>query len=70
MIGETMRNISIAVLLAAWMLIQVPLIVIHARNHHHDKHRGAVRSMVTGALLIAGFFTFPFGRLLGNWLLG
>jgi hypothetical protein len=23
-----------------------------------------------GALLIAGFFTFPFGRLLGTWLLG
>lgn len=22
------------------------------------------------ALLIAGFFTFPFGRLLGRWLFG
>jgi uncharacterized membrane protein len=57
-------------ILSAWTLIQVPLIVLHARAHRHDKHRGAVRAMVTGALLIAGFFTFPFGRLLGNWLLG
>jgi hypothetical protein len=24
--------------------------------------------MVLGALLIAGFFTFPFNRLLGHWL--
>jgi uncharacterized membrane protein len=29
-----------------------------------------VRGMVTGALLVAGFFTFPFGRMLGAWLFG
>ena len=27
-----------------------------------------VRGLVIGALLIAGFFTFPFNRLLGSWL--
>jgi hypothetical protein len=29
-----------------------------------------VRGLVTGALLIAGFFTLPPFRLLGGWLLG
>ena len=41
-----------------------------ARTHKVALHRGSVRGMVTGALLIAGFFTFPFGRLLGRWLVG
>jgi uncharacterized membrane protein len=41
-----------------------------ARTHRYAAHRRAVRGMVTGALLIAGFFTFPFGRLLGHWLFG
>ena len=63
-------GLSLIHILSAWTLLQVPLIVVHARAHRHDKHRSAVRAMVTGALLIAGFFTFPFGRLLGNWLLG
>ncbi len=57
-------------LLSTWTLIQVPLIVYTARIHNHRRHRAAVRGMVIGALLIAGFFTFPFGRLMGNWLLG
>jgi uncharacterized membrane protein len=30
----------------------------------------AARGMVLGALLVAGFFTFPFGRLMGRWLFG
>ncbi len=57
-------------ILAVWTLIQVPLIIIRARQHDHRRHRSAVRGMVLGALLIAGFFTFPFGRLLGMWLFG
>ena len=32
------------------------------------RHRRSVHGMVIGALLIAGFFTFPFNRLLGAWL--
>ena len=59
---------SIIHVLSAWTLIQVPIIVASARNHNVKRHRRAVRGMVTGALLIAGFFTFPFDRLLGHWL--
>lgn len=55
-------------LLSAWTLIQAPIIWWSARTHNVAKHRGAVRGMVFGALLIAGFFTFPFDRLLGHWL--
>jgi uncharacterized membrane protein len=57
-------------ILSLWTLIQVPLIFWHAKNHRIDRHRTAVRGMVLGALLIAGFFTFPFGWLLGSWLFG
>ncbi len=56
--------------LSLWTIIQVPLIVWRARQHDIVRHRSAVRGMVVGALLIAGFFTFPFGRLMGNWLFG
>jgi uncharacterized membrane protein len=57
-------------ILSAWVVIQVPLLWYAARTHKVALHRGSVRGMVTGALLIAGFFTFPFGRLLGHWLFG
>ena len=61
-------GISIIHILSVWTLIQVPLLVYAARTHNIGLHRGAVRGMVLGALLIAGFFTFPFDRLLGHWL--
>lgn len=61
---------SIIHLLSVWTLIQVPLLWWSARTHDLRRHRAAVRGMVTGALLIAGFFTFPFHRLLGHWLFG
>ncbi|RYY43835.1 MAG: hypothetical protein EOP59_07255 [Sphingomonadales bacterium] len=57
-------------ILSVWTLIQVPVIILSARRHAHARHRSAVRGMAIGALLIAGFFTFPFGRLLGTWLFG
>jgi uncharacterized membrane protein len=57
-------------ILSVWTLIQVPLIYWTARTHQIAKHRSAVRGMVFGALLIAGFFTFPFDRLMGHWLFG
>ena len=57
-------------ILSVWTLIQVPILAWSARTHNVKRHRGAVRGMVTGALLIAGFFTFPFDRLLGHWLFG
>lgn len=57
-------------LLSIWTMIQVPLIVWRARKHNVAGHRSAVRGMITGALLIAGFFTFMFDRMLGQWLTG
>lgn len=61
---------SLIHILSLWTLIQVPVIWYSARRHHVALHRRSVRGMVTGALLIAGFFTFPFDRLLGHWLFG
>ncbi len=61
-------NFSFIHILSVWTLIQVPLIWWTARNHRVDGHRNAVRGMVLGALLIAGFFTFPFNRMLGQFL--
>ena len=55
-------------LLSLYVLASAPLIWWSARTHRLDLHRGTVRGMVTGALVIAGFFTFPFGRMLGRWL--
>ncbi len=74
-ISFTVRNannggFSFIHILSAWTLLQVPLIVWSARHHRIRAHRSAVRGMVTGALLIAGFFTFPFDRMLGQWLFG
>ncbi|HTI31284.1 MAG TPA: hypothetical protein VL405_04065 [Sphingomonas sp.] len=61
-------SFSIIHVLSVWTIIQVPIIVWSARTHNVKRHRGSVRGMVTGALLIAGFFTFPLNRLLGHWL--
>ena len=55
-------------LLSVFTIVQVPMIVLYARRHDHKRHRQAVRGMVIGALLVAGFFTLPFGRLIGHWL--
>ncbi len=55
-------------IISVFTVIQVPRIVYYARRHEVAKHRRAVRGMVLGALLVAGFFTFPFNRLLGHWL--
>lgn len=57
-------------ILSALTVVGVPLMVLRARQHRVADHRRHVRNLVTGALLIAGFFTFPFGRMLGRWLLG
>ncbi len=55
-------------ILSLFTMFQAPFIVWRARQHDWVRHRRAVRFMVAGALLAAGFFTFPFGRLMGNWL--
>ncbi len=63
-------GLSFIHILSAWTLVQVPVILFSARSHNVVRHRRAVRGMVFGALLIAGFFTFPFNRMLGSWLFG
>ncbi len=55
-------------IISVYTLFQVPLIVIRARQHDPVRHHRAVRGMVIGALLVAGSFTFAFGRMLGQWL--
>lgn len=41
-----------------------------ARSHNWQKHRFHVRGIVIGGLLIAGFFTFQFGRVFDRWISG
>lgn len=57
-------------LLSILTLCLVPLLIWEARNHKVAAHRSTVRGLTLGALLLAGFFTFPFDRLLGRWLFG
>ena len=61
---------SVIHLLSLLTLVGVPVLVISARRHDIARHRRQARGFVIGALLVAGFFTFPFGRLLGGWLFG
>lgn len=75
LISFTVRNanhghFSFIHILSAWTLVQVPILWWAAKTHRIVRHRRSVRAMVTGALLIAGFFTFPFNRLLGQFLFG
>ncbi|MEQ1547519.1 MAG: hypothetical protein ABL918_02600 [Chakrabartia sp.] len=59
---------SLIHILSIWTIIQVPILAWAAKTHRIARHRSSVRAMVLGALLIAGFFTFPFNRMLGHWL--
>jgi uncharacterized membrane protein len=49
-------------------IVTVPLLVFAALHHRIARHRGAVRGLVTGALLTAGYFTLIPNRMLGRWL--
>lgn len=48
----------------------VPVAVLKARRHDRAGHERTIRGLVIGSLLVAGFFTLPFGRTLGSWLMG
>lgn len=56
-------------IISLYVVIAAPRIWWSAKTHRIRSHRRQVRGMVTGALLIAGFFTLPPFRLLGAWLL-
>jgi uncharacterized membrane protein len=64
------RSFSPIWLLSIFVLIQVPRMILAARRHDMIAHGRGARAMVIGAFLVAGFFTLPFGRLLGSWLFG
>jgi uncharacterized membrane protein len=57
-------------ILSVVVIILAPRVWLTARAHNVAVHRGTVRGLVTGALIIAGYFTFPFDRMLGRWLFG
>ncbi len=56
--------------LSLLVLVMVPRFVLAARRHDVIAHRSGARAVVIGAILVAGFFTLPFDRLLGHWLFG
>lgn len=66
--GTNNDAFSVIHILSVFVIIQAPIIYWSARTHNIKRHRRSVRAMVLGALLVAGFFTFPFDRLLGHWL--
>lgn len=55
--------------ISLFVLVMVPVAVLRARRHDARGHEGAIRGLVIGSLLVAGFFTLPFGRTMGTWLL-
>lgn len=68
--GINHGGFSLIHLFSVLTLVMVPVIVRTARRHNQARHRSTVRSMTAFALLTAGFFTFPFDRMLGRWLFG
>lgn len=57
-------------IISLFVAISVPLAVMKARRHDRAGHEANIRGLVIGSLLVAGFFTLPFGRTLGLWLAG
>ena len=57
-------------LLAIFTLVMVPLAVRHARRHDVPRHRHAMIGIFSGALVIAGLFTFYPGRIMYEVLFG
>src|SRR5438132_14244578 len=51
-------------LLSILVLVTLPLAVLHARRHEVSRHRKAMLGLFTGALVIAGVFTFLPGRIM------
>jgi hypothetical protein len=56
--------------ISLFVAVSVPQAVLKARRHDRAGHEGNIRGLVIGSLLIAGLFTLPFGRTLGEWLMG
>jgi uncharacterized membrane protein len=50
--------------LSIFTLVMLPLAVLHARRHRVVNHRNTMIGIFTGALVIAGLFTFLPGRIM------
>jgi uncharacterized membrane protein len=57
-------------LLSILVLVTLPLAVLHARRHDVGQHRMAMLMLFTGALVIAGVFTFLPGRIMHSVAFG
>jgi uncharacterized membrane protein len=57
-------------LLSIFTLVTLPLAVMHARRHRVERHRHAMIAIFSGALVIAGIFTFWPGRIMHAVLFG
>jgi len=57
-------------LLSIFTLIMLPPAVIHAMRHRVKDHRKAMVGLFTGALVVAGLFTFWPGRIMHAVLFG
>jgi uncharacterized membrane protein len=57
-------------LLSIFTLVTLPLAVMHARHHRVQRHRNAMIAIFTGALVIAGLFTFVPGRIMYEVVFG
>jgi uncharacterized membrane protein len=68
--GVFVGDVSPIHALSLFVAVMVPVAVRRARRHDRAGHEAAIRGLVIGSLLIAGLFTLPFGRLLGEWLMG
>ena len=56
--------------LSIFTLVMLPLAVLHAHRHRVTDHRKAMIGLFTGALVIAGIFTFWPGRIMYEVLFG
>jgi len=57
-------------LLSIFTLVTLPIAVLHAHRHNVIGHRRSMIAMFTGALVIAGLFTFAPGRIMHAVLFG
>ena len=61
---------SLIHLLSAWTLVALVLNVRAARRHNVQAHRTGMKSLVFGALIVAGLFTLLPGRIMYQVVLG
>jgi uncharacterized membrane protein len=57
-------------LLSIFTLVVLPIAVLYAHRHRVDMHRNFMIGIFTGALVIAGVFTFVPGRIMHAVLFG